>query len=472
MPDRRRQERELTRLIKDGVFASEDPQGQINILRQWQREGLVSQEFDTPRQLVNRLSEIIASGRSKTEALQEAGVTLSRSFFGPDGNILKRKVRDTLGKSLEDAWDLVNSGLPAARLDKIRAADWKELQKAYKEIERRLGFKVDIGHFYTSASGAPGDVSAGSAENSRANQAAGRADNEFRPFTQYEADNIGLSSNKVEGLREVALRSRGLPTRGGRIGSPLNPYLSVLLGTTYRGNSSRLLPTTNLEQLNRTFDDFVKQGLNPVAMYDYIRERAGEKINIKDMAKAGMEDYDLSKFHYGAVPENAGALKISRAAGRAMPAIGGAFGIGAYLLGGESPANAATLTALDSTVGQLESTNQRNVQMLNVNERMRPFDPETNTLLDSPNKGLQQRNGRWEEVTRGQGAASRQQSRVQIDQLIPTPKPVMANTPTGVAQLKAMPRSKPLDLVNEAKYFIINPFNRIINGITRKAGQV
>lgn len=45
---------------------------------------------------------------------------------------------------------------------------------------------------------------------------------------------------------------------------------------------------------------------------------------------------------------------------------------------------------------------------------------------------------------------------VQIDQLIPRPKAVMANTPTGVAQLKAMPKSKNIDLINEAQYFIVN----------------
>lgn len=36
-----------------------------------------------------------------------------------------------------------------------------------------------------------------------------------------------------------------------------------------------------------------------------------------------------------------------------------------------------------------------------------------------------------------------------LPNLIPTPKPVMANTPTGVAQLKPMPKSKPFDIVNE-----------------------
>jgi hypothetical protein len=56
----------------------------------------------------------------------------------------------------------------------------------------------------------------------------------------------------------------------------------------------------------------------------------------------------------------------------------------------------------------------------------------------------------------------------QVDQIIPTPKPVMANTPTGVAQLKAMPKSKPLNLVNEAQYFIVNPIRSAYDRIFGK----
>jgi hypothetical protein len=57
---------------------------------------------------------------------------------------------------------------------------------------------------------------------------------------------------------------------------------------------------------------------------------------------------------------------------------------------------------------------------------------------------------------------------VQIDQIIPKPKAVMANTPTGVAQLKAMPKSKPLNLVNEAQYFIVNPIRSAYDRIFGK----
>lgn len=298
MPEGRRQDRELRKLIADGVFATEDKQGQINILRQWQREGNVPAHFDTPNQLIDQVAAVIASGKPKAEALQELQVFLPRTFFDKSGNINKRVVRNTPGKSLSDAWDQVNNGLSAAQLDKIQKADWKDLQEQYREVGRRLGFKLDIGHFKTSAAGAPQDVSAGSAEYNLANQAAGRTENAYRPMSSAEMGNVGASSNKVEGMSEAALRAMGLPTRGGSVGSPLNPYISVLLGTEHKGISSRLLPSNNLEQLNRFFEDQVKQGSNPVAMYDYIRERGGDKLNYRDMARAGLEQYDLSKFHH------------------------------------------------------------------------------------------------------------------------------------------------------------------------------
>ena len=108
----------------------------------------------------------------------------------------------------------------------------------------------------------------------------------------------------------AALLLQDLPTRGGLTGSPLNPYISVLLGTNLSGQSSRLLPETNLETLNYTFDQLAKQGANPVAMYDYIRERAGEGINIEEMARAGQNQYDISKFAPTVEAPNAGTVKV------------------------------------------------------------------------------------------------------------------------------------------------------------------
>jgi hypothetical protein len=74
------------------------------------------------------------------------------------------------------------------------------------------------------------------------------------------------------------------------------------------------LPTDNLETLNYTFDQLTKQGANPVAMYDYIRERAGEGIDIKEMARVGQNQYDISKFAPTVEASNAGPVKVVKPA--------------------------------------------------------------------------------------------------------------------------------------------------------------
>jgi hypothetical protein len=169
--------------------------------------------------------------------------------------------------------------------------------------------KLDIGHFETSASGAPGNVAAAGGENAKANQAAGSSEeNPFRPQTQYETENVGFATNKVQGLGEAGLLTQDLPTRGGLVGMPLNPYVSVLLGTNLNGNSSRLLPKTNLEQFNYAFEQLVRQKANPVAMFDYVMERAGQGIDINEMAKAGQNQYDISLFAPGIEAPNAGPV--------------------------------------------------------------------------------------------------------------------------------------------------------------------
>lgn len=145
--------------------------------------------------------------------------------------------------------------------------------------------------------------------------------------------------------------------------------------------------------------------------------------------------------------------------------ISAGLAIGGALLS-DNPAEAIPVAAETLTpLGDLQGAPEPAVTMVNVGGKLRPLNTGTNTLMDKPGYGLEQKGGQWREVQRGTGAASRQQSKVQVEQLIPVPKPVMANTPTGVAQLKAMPKSKNLDLINEAQYFIVNPvrsaFDRI-----------
>ena len=311
MPVRRQQSRDIKKVLGEGTYTTTDPQGQINVMRQYQAANLIPTQFETPNQVSDAVSAEIASGLSKEKALSKLNITLPRSFFDNKGKLIGRKFRDAQSPALIEAWNKATGGMPAESLGKLEGSEWSNEQKVLQEVGRRLGMKLDLGHFETSASGAPGNIAAAGAEYNLANQAAGRSlENPFRPQTQAEVADIGMATNKVQGLAEASLLAQDLPTRGGLTGRPVNPYISVLLGTTLSGQSSRLLPQENLETLNYTFDQLEKQGANPVAMYDYIRERAGEGIDVNEMARAGQQQYDISKFSPKAEVPKAGPLRI------------------------------------------------------------------------------------------------------------------------------------------------------------------
>ena len=315
MPVRSQQTREIKKVLGEGTYTTTDPQGQINVMRQYQAANLIPPGFNAPQEVSDAVAERMAAGVSKEQALKDLNITLPRSFFDNKGKLIGRKFRDAQSPALIEAWNKATGGLPAQDLGKLEGSEWSNAQKVSQEVGRRLGMKLDLGHFETSASGAPGNIAAAGAEYNQANQAAGRSlENPFRPQTQAEVSDIGMATNKVQGLAEASLLTQDLPTRGGLVGSPLNPYISVLLGTTLNNRSSRLLPTENLETLNYTFDQLVKQGANPVAMYDYIRERAGEGIDINEMSRAGQEQYDVSKFAPGVEEPSAGPLRIAQPA--------------------------------------------------------------------------------------------------------------------------------------------------------------
>jgi hypothetical protein len=315
MPIRSQQTREIKKVLGEGTYTTTDPQGQINVMRQYQAANLIPELFNAPKEVSDAVGSLMSSGLSKEQALGELGITLPRSFFDNKGSLIGRKFRDAQSPALVEAWNKSNQGFSAQDLSKVEGKEWTNAQKVSQEVGRRLGMKLDLGHFETSASGAPGNIAAAGAEYNQANQAAGRSfENPFRPQTQSEVENLGMATNKVQGLAEAALLMQDLPTRGGLTGSPLNPYISVLLGTTLNGQSSRLLPSDNLESLNSTFDQLVKQGANPVAMYDYIRERAGEGIDINEMARMGQEQYDISRFAPSVEAPNAGPVKITQPA--------------------------------------------------------------------------------------------------------------------------------------------------------------
>lgn len=187
-----------------------------------------------------------------------------------------------------------------------------------------------------------------------------------------------------------------------------------------------------------SFGDTIKAWLSTQSLEDTKENRKLAKQVIQTQYDQRLQSLKINK------PQ----AKLGKTLGRAGKL--GAAAVIAQALLSDNPAEAIPVAAETFTpLGDLQGVSEPAVDMVNVNGKLRPLNTDTNTLMDKPGYGLEQKGGQWREVKRGTGAASRQQSEVQAEQLIPVPRPVMANTPTGVAQLKAMPKSNQFNIVNE-----------------------
>lgn len=388
LPASRVQHRQLLELQKAGVYTRDDPQGKINVFREYQKYGLLPTEFDTPNQLTDAMQELIQSGLSKKEAMSVLGVNVD--IFNADGSINGRGIRDAHSPGLKDLIDTRSGEGTTDNLAALERRGWRAAQLENRDIAQSLGMKINAGHYDTSASGAPASNRAAGTESAVINQMNGRsAENPARPLTASETENLGVANTKALGLYEAALEQSGLPARSGTA-YPLNPYVSALVGSD---QATRYIPDNQLEVFNRTFQDLVEQGYNEVAMYDHVK--AGGTLDAKALAQAGSEKRGISTF-VAAAPETTAPVKQVRppdrkltvvpyrtpqiqspsvTRGRVAAAIatrepipnppklskGGlalaALGVGAYMAAGESPANAMALATLDNTIGSIESTN-------------------------------------------------------------------------------------------------------------------
>ncbi|AGK86551.1 hypothetical protein S-CBP1_0046 [Synechococcus phage S-CBP1] len=295
MPSARRQHRKLLDLQKAGVYTTEDPQGKLNVFKEYQQYNIFPQHYNDPIEMQNDVKEKIKQGRSKKQAMQELGIQFD--VFESNGNIKGRIFRDSMSPGMQDAIDSRVGVGEADNLRRLERKYWNAGVAENREIAPTLGMSVNEGHIDTSASGAPASNRAAGLESAVLNQMNGRsAANPSRPVSNNERLNIGVANTKVSGLYEAKLQESGLLARSGteRL---LNPYVSALLGSDER---SRYIPADQLETFNRTFQDLADQGLSEVAMYDHAK--SGGSLDAKSLATAGLEARGIST--YAQAPSN------------------------------------------------------------------------------------------------------------------------------------------------------------------------
>jgi len=74
IPPARRQHREILQILKNGVFASEDPEGQINVFREFQKYGKMPYGFESPKELEAHAQSLLEAGFSIKDIRTELGV--------------------------------------------------------------------------------------------------------------------------------------------------------------------------------------------------------------------------------------------------------------------------------------------------------------------------------------------------------------------------------------------------------------
>jgi hypothetical protein len=302
MPPARRQHRELLKLQRDGIFTREDPQGRINVFRQYQEYGLFPLRYEDFGEMQSELVALIKSGVPKKDALQRLGIEVD--VFKGNGVINGRALRDRLSPGMAEAVNMVAGDGTAEGYAKSQRKYWNAGVAENREIAPSLGYAVNEGHVDTSASGAPPSNRAAGTESAVINQMNGRsAANPPRPVSATERPNIGVANTHIAGLYEAGLQDSGLPARSGtqRL---LNPYVSAALGSDA---TTRYIPPEQLEVFNRTFQDLADQNYNEVAMYDHVV--SGGALTPEALAKAGLERRGVSTF--AQAPANAAPVRSS-----------------------------------------------------------------------------------------------------------------------------------------------------------------
>lgn len=164
-----------------------------------------------------------------------------------------------------------------------------------------------------------------------------------------------------------------------------------------------------------SFGDTIKAWLTTQNLED-------TKENKKLAKQAIQTQYDQS---LQSLRINKPQAKIGKTLGRAGK-LGAAAAIGQALLSG-NPAEAVPIAAETFTpLGDIQGAPEPAITMVNVGGKLRPLNTDTNTLMDKPGYGLEQKGGQWREVQRGTGTATQQQRQAvqqtvqQASKLIPT----------------------------------------------------
>jgi hypothetical protein len=387
--------------------------------------------------------------------------------IGEDGNVRfnKRKYMSAEGGLPRPVYDFIESkhGTEVANTyQKSVRKEWKDMGDAGRKLAAETGIPFDRGHWLSNKYGGAESARAGALEIAKLNRlhgAAPRGNIEairetgrtsfgwLDDFYQWDLTNNKLNVLGSEHLKDADLQaiSSGLdPNKiiAQRVGeweargrTPDPDSVGFIFGSQL--DRDETIRQQQLRMMEEQLASISKTGIDPQTGNPVSPERLDE---LQKGARAAKKSTKL-------MPGGA-ALKTLGKAASVLPGVGAVLDVGDVFAGTQQAMTSSSRQ--QQTTGALRSASGA----LGLASLAAPVLAPA-ALAVSGVSALAERRAAMPKPA-------------QVDQIIPTPKPVMANTPTGVAQLKAMPKSKPLNLVNEAQYFIVNPIRSAYDRIFGK----
>jgi hypothetical protein len=461
---------------------------------------------------ISKVTDLLKADPEKRLASQRAynGLPLTISDTGKIG-INRRQYMSADGGLPRPVFDEIASfrGIEEAqRYEKAVKAEWKKMGDIGRQLSSETGIPFHRGHWVANKYGGAESARAGSLEIGALNElhgAAPRGDVRavaetgrgsmgwLEDFTNWDlAENklnvlgaehlkhsdLQAISNGVDHNRLIAQRVAEFNARGG-IPDPdeIGPMLGSQLDRdeTIGSQFGRVSEEQQRVMKETGFDPRYGKPATGERLAEVTQDVNRSKRLVPEIPKTGGRlapvlateaagnralAQQLMPTKVARNPLMRGAKAVSRAIpGPADAIIPGIVGGGLALAGGATLPQAAEAFGsgvAEGLTGDIDAGPLANNQAYVVNGQQR-FINQRNELVDQPGYGLQQRNGNWEAVKRGTGAAA-QQERQDNQQMMQQarnliPKVNRAMNPVGAK------------ITNEAQYFIINPLQKAFKNV-------
>jgi hypothetical protein len=459
------------------------------LFRLWQEANRIPLKYNSWEELKVDFMSRIADGKSAPQARKEMGVDYKNIIGNPILNIEKNKetgavefAEGGMRRAIREDFNIAEENeirriYGQEEVDQFRAElqnDWNNLSEGERvAIQSQFHKQFHRGHVAGAKTG--GSIARENMwpEHGMRNSLHGA----LPRWPVQVMEQLGVPKNWIEAYYAKLLDSEGMPAAP-RISDELAMAADERMVTPISGMPSNIKGQTKwasdipTDVRNKKWQPDLtgEAGIDPATL----EMRAWKQQDA--MAQVGEEAVRAHQANLSATMSRGNAVAqsgpsrvvqkgVSFGTKRGVPkgllgSIGAGLAIGGALLS-DNPAEAIPVTAETLTpLGDLQGAPEPAITMVNVNGKLRPLNTDTNTLMDKPGYGLEQKGGQWREVQRGTGAATQQQRQAvqqtmqQASNLIPTVN--KAVNPVGAR------------ITNEAQYFIVNPIRSAYDRIFGK----